>query len=396
MKILGMNFGGSKPITETPIIINQDVNNTSKFEFGCNFDPNIILQNNSGRGYANFGFDNMYPEKLKSYRSGSSIHNAILRWKEQATVGKGYTIDTSKLKGMQLIEANQLTQLFDGENTLEDVLDSIAMNYWMYGAFYVKITWNDDFTKIIKREVINSDKIRFEFPDSNGNWNNFYYCWDWKQTGRYPIQKYPKYSITNKRDKVQIMYFGIESPTSQLYYLPTYFSAEKYLAIDNNIAEFQDANIRNSIQPSIVITMFKDPGSPEKKRQVAQDIEHNFKGMKNSGNAMILFSEKGYEPTFDVLPASQLDKQFTTLIDTAQRNIAQAHSCSPILFGFKTPGSLGASQEIPVAFELAKDNQIIPAQRDINKFINRLFKINGLDVNFKLIEPELIIPTTAA
>ncbi len=394
MKILGINFGSNNEKLSEPAIVNleENVDNTAKFEFGIVCDNGMVAQNNSGRGYANFGLNNHYPDLLKSFRAGSSIHAAVLRWKEQTTVGNGYTIDTTQLKGMQIIEANQITSLFDGEESLEEALDKLAENYWMYGSMYVKLHFNDDHTKVVKREVIASDKIRWEYPDSTGKFYSFYYCWDWYYTGRFPILKYAKYDPSNKRDKIQILSFGIPSPTSQFYTLPSYDSAREWLSIDTNIPKSQDSNIKNSIQPSIAITLTKVPGSPEDRRKALASIESNFKGMRNHGNAMVMFAEKGYEPIIDVLPASQLDKQFENLTDSAQRSIVMAHGISPFLIGYKTAGSLGGGEELPVAFELAKTTTIVPAQRDINKFVNKIFRLNGLNVNFKLAEPKLILP----
>lgn len=395
MKILGINFGANNaPKNEEKKIEPVKDSSLIGLDLSNQRIDNFICELNSGRGYINFGLNNLYPETLKFYRSTCALHNSLLGYKERATTGKGYSIDNTSLKGMELVEVNQITQLFDGENSLQTAVEELASNYFMYGAMYVKITWNEDFTKVIKREVIPSDCIRLGFADQFGKYSEYYYCFDWRNTGKYPITKYAKFSPNNNKDRVQVIGYGIPTTVSNFYSLPTFYAADKWLQIQAGIAEAQDANIKNSIQPSIVI-ITKKTGTKEQNEAYARSLQASFSGSKEKGRAMIAFAEKDYEPEIFTLTPNQLDKQFESLSDNAQRSILLAHNIAPVLIGYRTPSGLGNVTELPYAFELAKENVFVPAQKHINTLINQLFKLNGLNVNFRLNEPELILPATA-
>ena len=381
-----MNFGGSKPTTEAfKIEVNDPSLNAMSFTLNQDYSTPLVSERYSARGYINYGVDNLYPEHLKKMYAGSSLHASIVKFKELLTVGNGYTVDTSNLKGMEIIEVNQVTTLFDGEHSLDEALDKMAMNYWIYGAIYIKITWNADNTKIIKREVINGDKLRVGEMDKFGKIHHYYYCFDWTQSGRYNIVKIPVFDQANKLEKTQLMYFKLQSPLNNFYPAPVYQSAANWIILDGEIGNYQKSNIFNSINPSFALKFYKKPGSPEERDTILSQIQSQFAGSRNTGKAMVFFSDsKDTAPDIQPVEVSNIDKQFVVAADAIQRNVMYAHGISPILMGFKTAGALGSGTELPVAYDIANNTQIKPAQKDIESIINKLLRINGLNVNFKL------------
>ncbi len=390
-----MNFGSKPKQTEAFEVKFDDPNlNAMTFKLNQNYSQPVINERYSGRGYMFYGQDNMYPEYLKKMYAGSSLHASLINFKKIMTVGNGFVIDTTKLKGMELIEANQILNQFDGEKSLNKILDKISLNYWMYGSVYIKVTWNADNTKIIKREVISGDSIRLGEHDKFGKVTSYYYCFDWTQTGRYPIVKLPAYDKENTKEKAQIYAFILDTPITKFYSAPVYQTAGNWIMLDAEIGNYHKSNIFNSINPSFALKFYKKPGSPEERDMILRGIEENFAGSSNTGRAMVFFSDgKETAPDIEPINVSNIDKQFQVTADAIQRNILYAHGISPILMGFKTPGSLGSGQELPIAYEIANNSVIKPAQKDIEEIINNIFQLNGITVDFKLKSVDLFTIT---
>lgn len=386
-----MNFGAKAPVSMPTE--NESTISVGEMTFGHNSDyylEPILTERSSGRGYKNWGEYNLHPEYLKYLYNSSSLHARLINWKKSITVGNGYTIDTSQLKGMELIEYNQLISFFDGSNSLDKILDKMALSYYMVDAIWIRVTWNDDNTKIIKREVLDWDTIRIGDEDRFGNINYYYYCFDWKQTGKYPIIKYPKIDVFNKTEKTQIYAFQLDAPTQKFYPKPTYETAKKWISLDGAIADLQLNGIRNSAFPGMVFTFYKKPGSPEQERDFLNKFERNFQNTKNTGRPLILFSDgKDNAPEVKTVDVSDIDKLYNQTASDIQRNIIIAHGVSGILLGFETTGSLGNATEFPFAYDAAMNTIIKPAQKDIESIIQHFFRINGINVTFKLNLPEL-------
>ena len=81
---------------------------------------------------------------------------------------------------------------------------------------------------------------------------------------------------------------------------------------------------------------------------------------------------------------ANLDKQFIALADQIQSKIITGHRVTTTeLFGISTPGRLGNS-DFATEVQVFQTFVIKPSQSQIEKTINKVLKINGLDVNFKI------------
>jgi hypothetical protein len=217
------------------------------------------------------------------------------------------------------------------------------------------------------------------------------YNYDWINVFKYKTKIYAAFSEYNKKDRTQLYMWQGESPSQNLYNLPSYASAINWITVDSESSEYHKANINNSINPSMLIQYFEKPSTTEEKQQVLFDLNQSFAGARKTGRAMVTFSDsKELAPSVTQMPANQLDKTFIQLTDTVNRQVCYAHRLDPQLLGLKTPGSLGNSGELEYAYNIFNAQVIQPAQRDIEKILNKFIKINGLGVVLKLNEPTMV------
>jgi hypothetical protein len=391
MKILGINFGGDKKETfSTPT--NTNTKKQSFFHGGLPQRNSYLSQYDIDRfgqnGMVYDGEYNFEPQYRSLLVKNCSLHAAILKFKELLTAGDGYTIETATLKGMELVEAKQFETFFNGEHSITETLPLLAKDYHKDGVIYIEVTWNDDFSKIIARRRLSPERMRVISSKRNGQVDGYLYCYDWLQQGLYGVFKMANFSIANKVDKVQVMRFTTED--DEYYATPTYMSARESLSLEAQIPVFHRSTIENSINPAMAIFFNSVPDSPEEKETILDDIERAFKNPEKAGRYLTFFNENADDkPTIQTIEPSKLDEQYIATSDVAQRNICYAHQVAPIVLGLATPGSLGNSTELPIAFDIFNQSVIEPSQTFIENLVNKLFRLNGLTVNFKINNKEL-------
>lgn len=349
-----------------------------------NFTDPYVSEMKNSLGYI-FGTDNLYPQELLKLYSTSPIHSASLNYKRLLTAGNGVSSDINNLQVKDQVVASQLLSFFNKN------IEKISADYFIHGRFYLEITWNSDFTKIIKVKSIGSEKIRYS--DLNGSMEPviYNYCWDWKQYTRFGIKKYPVFDLSNKKDNIQLFEYQCETPGRKLYTLPDYRSCLDWVNLDSEMGVYHKANITNSLNPSLLVKIYNNPESKEKKDAIRDGLNDSFSGAANTGRALVLFSsDKDSCPDVTQMEPNKLDESFLKLTDTIQRQILYAHNINPDLLGLKTPGSLGGNagqlETIQKQFNFAC---ILPAKRNIECVLNEIASYNGIYSHYTL--PDVII-----
>lgn len=327
----------------------------------------------SSYGYI-YGDRNLYPQQLLRAYSTSPIHQACINYKVLMTAGEGLFLDRTNLNLDKQIIGEQLMYFFN------KAIEGITNDYFIHNRFYLQITWNSNFTKIIKIKHISAEKIRVFDINDNFEPISFNYCFDWKQVGRFGTIKYPIFSTENKKDNVQLFEFQGDTPGKKIYTLPTYRSSLDWVNLDGQMATYHNANITNSLNPSLVVKFFQLPDTDQKKESIRQALVDSFAGAEKTGRVMTFFSpDKETAPEVIQLEPNKLDKTFISLTDTIQRAITYSHNINPDLLGLKTPGSLGTNagqlSEIKAQFI---ESVILPAKNKIECELNYLASINGI------------------
>ena len=392
------DFGKKK---EVPKLDLTNIPMESKQSF--NFYPrqqdytNPFIERYNGNGYIYFGIDNLYPDVLNDLYNRSGLHSAIVDFKRNLTSGAGFEFEGEEvLKPMEKVSLRQFTDLIDGENSLQHMLNDLTLDYIIHSTVYLKVYWNSDKSKVLKVKRIEPSKLRIGVnPKDVEEIDRYYYCFDWREYGRYGMTELPKFSREKNGNKVEVYRYVNKNPTVNWYTLPQYSSGTNWMHLDAEISNYHKSNIENAINPSMALKFYKMPANEEEKREILGNIKKNFQGSSNTGRAMVFFSDdKNSAPDIEPIAVSNIDKQFNVTADQIQRNICYAHKINPAIMGLKTPGSLGNTEELDLSMEIFNKSTIQPAQKDIEQIINTILGINQLPVSFKLNEFELWTPKT--
>ena len=386
-------FGNSIPTLPTP----RDITEMS-MSFGAYQYPSLGIESLGARGtqydltnpriidtgkYVIFGNDNLYPNHLDTLLNASGLHHSIIEFKK-SLITNGFEVEAdSKLNPSDQLKLTTMISFFDGERSLSEVIDDLTLDLLVHNTMYLKIFWNEDKTKILKAVRIAPAKLRINTNKFNPDVVESYtYNFDWA-TGQYTNSEIPAFKAMSK-NKVEILRFINKNPQANFYTLPTWSSGSNWIRLDQSVSEFQKASIDNGINPALVIKIPQD-GTPEEKAIYMQKIKEQYQGSRNAGRTMIFFGN-GLEqlPVLDVIQPADLSKTFTNTSESIQTNICLANQIDPLLVGLRVTGSLGNGTELPIAFEVFNKSVIQPRQKDIEGFINKVFRLNSLSANFEL------------
>lgn len=343
--------------------------------------------------WVHFGQTNQYPNYFNNLYNSSGLHGAIIDFEQNAISGAGFELEgIEALKPMKKVELEQFMSFFDGTNPLEEVIDALTMDYLIHGTIYLKVFWNSDKTRVLKLKRISPAQVRLGVDQNDKSEINRYFInLDWSQQGNFKTIELPAFNPLVKDDnRIEVFRFAI--PNDALLYntFPSYIGGIDWINVDSETAQFHKSNIQNSINPSMLIKFAYKPANNEERREIVNKIQGQFTGSRNAGQPMILFGDGENTPEVEPVASSDLDKQFNVTAKVADEKICMAHKINPIIMGNKTAGSLGNSQEIAIAAGIYQENVVKPAQKNIERVINKFLKINGLTVTFRFNEVELI------
>jgi hypothetical protein len=341
--------------------------------------------------YVWFGDDNLYPNRLNDLYESSPLHSAIIDFKKLMVCGQGYTLDDSGLNGFEKVALANIKNEISDEESLKSFIENITQDLLIHATIYVKLCWNADKTKLISAERIEPSKMRLGYNKQNPDKiDKYYYSFDWRDTGRFPIREYlPKSKNTN--NKIEILRVIKRSNSLLFYTAPSYVAATNWLELDARIPLFHKSNIENSTNPSKAIFFYQKPANDEAKREIMNQFQKSYTGEETTGKSMLFFVDgKENKPDIETIEPNQLDKQFKETAGEASRNICYAHRINPLILGLKQEGgSMGNPKELLNAYEIFKVDVINPIKNDIEEVVNQIIGYYGVKAKFTLNDVEL-------
>lgn len=318
------------------------------------------FEEKKGQGYIQYGANNDYPDYLLKLYKESSKHGAIIKGKSNYIYGKGFNFP-EKLK------AN--TQ---GE-TWNNIFKKAVKDDEIFCGYYLQIIYNRE-GKIKDVYHLDFKKVR-----TNKEQNTFYVKNDW-QDNREKARVYPAFNGKyNKDNPSQVLFVKQYNPGDEVYPTPNYYQALNYIESDVQVSRHILGNAKDGFVATTAINLNNGEPTEEQKEQVEKDIKKKFTG--SEGDRVLLFFNKSKETAAEVIPLSQtmLTKEdFTNINNLIQQEIFAGHQItSPMLFGIKTEGQLGGSNEIRDAYEIFNNTYVNERQQAHEEVFNKLLMLMG-------------------
>lgn len=321
-------------------------------------------------GHMAYGEDNLYPQYLVALYNSSATHNALVNSITQLVVGEGIKASTPEA-------AAKLKSWGCHEEMTKAMLD-----LKIQGGFALEIRWNMDRTTIAAVRHLPFENIRSGYMDIDEKVRTYYYSADWEQMRNpefvpQPIRCY--YPKDKQEYPTQILYVKPYSAGSLYYPKPDYIGSINYIELDKAISEYHINNIRNGLSPSFSIHFKNGIPANEERERIRRDIENQLAGSRNSGKFIITYSDSpDRKPDFEPFPVSDVDKQYQFLSEETTNKIMIGHRVvSPAMFGVKTEGQLGSTEELKVASTLFERQVVKPYRRILKDVLEQLLSDAG-------------------
>ena len=321
----------------------------------------------SNEGYVQYGDDNLFPQYLIDLYKSSATHNALCTSIAYMIYGDGVQADT--LDARLKIE----------EWGLQDEVRKACLDLKIQGGFALEVVYSIDRTTVAKVRHCPFENIRSAEVDNDENVNFYYYSKDWsnKQIEPELVRAFdPEDSLEYP---VQILYVKPFSPGSYYYPKPDYIGSIDYIELDKEIGKYHINNIKNGLAPSFSIHFKNGVPAQEERHKIRNDIERQLAGATNAGKFIVTYSDSPErKPDFEPFPLSDADKQYQFLSTEVSDKIMVGHRVvSSAMFGVKTAGQLGNTQELEIASELFDKQVVKPYQRIVKDALESIFGAAG-------------------
>ena len=341
----------------------------------------------SNQGYVNYGDDNLFPQYLIDLYKSSATHNALCTSIAYMIFGDGVQADT--------LEARLKIQ----EWGLDDEIRKACLDLKIQGGFALEVVYSIDRTTITKVRHCPFENVRSGEVNEDEKCEFYYYSKDWSDKRQEPevVKAFdPEEAVEYP---VQILYVRPFSPGSYYYPKPDYIGSIDYIELDKEIGKYHINNIKNGMAPSFHLAFKNGTPSQEERRKIRNDVERQLAGATNAGKFIMTFSDQpDRKPDFDPFPLSDADKQYQFLSTEVSDKIMIGHRVvSSAMFGVKTAGQLGNTQELEIASELF-DNQVVkPYQRILKDAVSSILNAAGTPavVSVEKVDEEEVPTVTA-
>ena len=324
-------------------------------------------------GFIKWGKKNDYPYFLVDLFNGSAWHQGIIKNKTHYIAGGGIEVVTGNLQ--------RFLQNPFSDFTMDEIVEQLAFDYELFGAFAVKGTWNKEGTRVVRWEYLAIDMIRISADE-----RMYYLSDDWtvqqQSAEKTNLRTIPALDENNKVGSFVIYY---KDPSKKgrkeqgVYPKPPYNGGITAIQTDVDISKFHMYELQNGFKSGTMIT-FMD-GFPETQEE-AESFKNQIKGpasnIENSGDIIITFAPSADQaPRVESLTGNDLDKRYESLESSVQQNILVAHAVvSPSLFGVAPEGSFNAAESAEL-FEIFKKTYVDTRQRRIEWMLNYMIELSG-------------------
>lgn len=339
----------------------------------------------SNQGWINYGDDNLFPQYLIDLYKSSATHNALCTSIAYMIFGDGVKTN------------NADAQLKIAEWGLDDEVRKACLDLKIQGGFAIEVVYSIDRTTIAKVRHCPFENIRSGGVDKDERCQFMYYSKDWTNNQIKPEKVKTFDPSASVEYPVQILYVKPFSPGSYYYPKPDYIGSIDYIELDKEIGKYHINNIKNGLAPSFTIHFKNGVPAQEERRKIRNDIEAQLAGATNAGKFIVTYSDSpDRKPDFEPFPLSDADKQYQFLSTEVSDKIMIGHRVvSSAMFGVKTAGQLGNTQELEIASQLFDEQVIRPYQKIVKDSVASILTAAGVPAAVSLEAPEPEEPTVA-
>ena len=322
--------------------------------------PELTENEYGGKGYIQYGDDNLYPQYLFSLMNDVSSLKTVVEGTADYVAGddascnvKGFEFEINK-KGM----------------TARELIQFLSRDYLLYGGFCVEIIRNK------AGDVCELYPLDFKLVRSDKYNEKFFYNEDFNKKYARSSKSIilPKYVKENRDIPASVLY--IKNSTSTTYPIPRYSGALKACEIERHIDEFHLNSLENGFAGSYLINFTQGTPTPEQQKEIENSIQKKFAGSANAGRIVLNFANgKDNAATVEKLDVEDFGDKYKAAAQRSREQIFTAFQASPVLFGLSNASTGWNDQDFKEAFKLYNKTTVRSVQRTITDAMDKIFGV---------------------
>lgn len=356
-------------------------------------------------GWCSWGSDNLYPQFLWKLFYESAIHSGIVNTKVTFITSGGLVYE-----GPNQAEFDEALKNGRNDFSLDDIMDQVARDNEVTNAFCYYFKKNPLtgvwYLKPMDIELIRKDGESDDF---------FHYSEDWSKPKQDPQKTGYKtiasifaleedtteclFYVQNRAKQYQIAKQGNEKLTKNFYPIPVYSGAISAIMADEEMNFFHYSEVVNGFKGGTMVSLNDGvPDTIQEENKIINEIKGEASNRETQGGLSVIFNEGGKEtaPTVLQLNGNNLDSRYLLTQEHLRDAIMVAHSViTPSLFGVKTPGQLGNTQELLTGYMIFQTNYTRSRQDLLTDSLTFALKeLNGFQGSIKYNQyiPEYLKP----
>lgn len=333
-----------------------------------------------GSKWISWGRRNDYPTILSALYYNSTIHKSCCDFAITTIYGEG-------LEQNDTIKDTTPNPLY----TWNEFIKNIIMDYVIYGSFAFQVIMNKDRrTYSFYHQPISSIRIAEDEV-------NYYICKNWQETGKYPTEFIESMNFADD-EKLQygkryLYVYKQYAPDADYYAVPSYIAAIKAIQADIELTNFDLKAIVNNFNASGML-LLPNVADEEEKAEIIRQLQNAYKGSENANSLIINFIDSldNNGTAVQFIPFNKVSDDIDIFEQMNNRTIDRIVTAHKIpnksLIGMPTEtASLGGSGNIlNTSWNLYNNTVGISMRNTIIKNLQKIFKLNGLEIELKLKE----------
>lgn len=316
--------------------------------------PSCISKKVSGKDYWIWGDKNQLPYYLYSLYERSSLMQSIVNTTVNFVLGNGIE---------SLIKPNN-------DETWEDIIRNLSLDYLLYGGFAFQIFYNKLGT-IKEIGWLDMRKTR-----SDEEHTTVYYSKEFNERKSSPtVIEFPIWKAGKEYRNESAVFFYTGSKRN-VYPLPRYWGSVIDIETSIRISNYHLNAIRNNFNGNFIINVNNGIPTDDIKHEMERNLKDKFCGDDNAGKFMLMFNEsKENAVTVERIQDDTTDKKYEQLKESTMTSIFTGFSAPQQLFGYALTGNVFNKNEYEEAFDLYNRLQVTPIQDLFTRVFDKVYNI---------------------
>ena len=317
--------------------------------------------------------NNHYRWLIDRYRN-SATNNAVINNIGRLIYGRGlHAIDAARKPSHYAAMKSLLSS--------EDVR-KVSIELYMLGAGHFQVHYDEQHTKVVKIYHIETENIRPEKCNEDGDITGYYYSDNWEDVRKYPPRRIPAFG--SSKEKIEIYCVKPYSVGMKYFGEVAYQGGLPYAVLEEEIADFLINDVQNKFSGTKVVNFNNGIPAEQQQEDISRKVISKLTG--STGQKVIVAFNNNAESktTIDDIPLDDAPQHYEYLSKEAEQKILISHNViSPMLVGVVTDnqGFSSNADEIEISAKYFHNIAIRPFQDLLIDALDQIFAFNDISLD---------------